>query len=146
MDQHGLSLDVHAVRDALLRIGKNEASGQSLLMDLAGGIAAALGKDNLGRSVTATLDGGCELVVGPNQQGQGLQLEIRGDVNWLIKGHFNIACTGDYTLEASSIQTISKTDIISKAQNQFHSSLSQVVTESPNITDNQGLYASTPND
>jgi hypothetical protein len=144
MDQHGLSLDLHAVRDCLFRIGKNEASGQSLLLDLAGGIAAAIGKDSYGRSVTASLDGGVELVIGPNTAQKGLRLEITGDVDWVIKGHFNLACTGDMTIESSSYQVLSKTDIITKAQNQTHVALNQITHESPNMQNNQGFYASTP--
>jgi hypothetical protein len=145
MDQHGLSLDVHAVRDVLFRVGKNEASGQSVLLDLAGGIAAALGKDLQGRSVTATLDGGIELSIGANAQGKGLRLEIRGDVDWVVKGNMNLLVTGDYTVEAASIQTLAKTDIISKAQVQTHIALSEITHEAPNLQNNQGLYSSTPN-
>jgi len=43
MDAHGQSLDLHAVRDALLRWFKSRF-WQSLLLDLAGGIVAALEK------------------------------------------------------------------------------------------------------
>lgn len=146
MDQHGLSLDAHLVRDALLRIGKNEASGQSLLMDLAGGIAACLGRDNQGRSLTATLDGGVELVIGPSQQQKGLRLEIRGDVDWTIKGNWHVHVTGDTVMESTNFTHIVKNDLTTKAQNQFHAALSQIVQEAPDIVSNQGLYLNGAND
>ncbi len=145
MDEHGLSLDLHLVRDALVRVGKNEASGQSLLLDLAGGIAACLGADNQGRSITASLDGGVELTIGPSQQGKALRIEFRGDVDWTVMGNMHLNVTGDYILEAANIQTVAKTDHISKAQNQYQMALVQHVSEAPAITHNQGLYTSDPN-
>jgi hypothetical protein len=145
VDSSGLSLDLHLVQDALVRIGKNTSTGQSLLMDLAGGLVAAIGKDAAGRSITAALDGGCEITIGPNATGQALRLEINGNLDLVVKGHMQVNCTGDYIVQASSIQTISNTDIISKAQNQIHTALAQIIHESPAITQNQGLYASSPN-
>lgn len=145
MDQHGLSLDLHTVRDVLLRLGKNEASGQSLLLDLAGGIAACFGKDNQGRSITAALDGGAELTIGPSKSGKALRIEFRGDVDWTVQGNFHLNVTGDYVVEATSVQTIAKTDHVTRAQNQYAVALVQHLTEAPEITHNQGLYSSNPN-
>lgn len=145
MDQHGLSLDLHAVRDALVRVGKNEASGQSLLLDLAGGLVAALGKDNQGRSITAALDGGAEITIGPGKSGKALRIEFRGDVDWVIKGNYHLNVTGDYVVQATTIQTIANTDIITKAQKQTHMALAQITHEAPDIVHNQGLYVSDPN-
>jgi len=144
MDTSGLSLDAHLVQDAMLRIGKNASSGQSLLLDLAGGIAAAIGGDNQGRSLTATLDGGVELVVGPNKQGKGIRLEIHGDVDWNIYGHLQLNVSGDYILETNSHQHICKTGIITKAQNQTHVALGRMIHEAPSHVNNEGAYVSDP--
>ena len=145
MDRHGLSMDVHTVRDILLRIGQNPDSGQSLLMDLAGGLVAALGKDNQGRSVTAALDGGAELTIGPNAQGRGLRLEIRGDVDWTVKGNFHMHVTGDTIWESTTHRAIAKTDYIVTAQKVIESALTRHTTEAPDIVHNQGLYSSDEN-
>jgi len=144
MDQHGLSLDLHMVRDALLRIGRNEASGQSLLLDLAGGIVAALGKDLMGRSITASLDGGVEISIGANSLGKGLRLEINGDMDMTINGNWNVNVTGDTTFESTRHTHIVKTDATMKAQNITHVALVQHTTEAPEIIHNQGLYESDP--
>lgn len=146
MDRHGLSLDMHLVEDALLRIGKNTDSGQSLLLDLAGGLVAALGKDNQGRSITASLDGGVELTIGMNQQGKALRIEFNGDVDWTVAGNFHLNVTGDSIFESASHQHVVKTDIITKAQNQFHVAMVQHLTEAPNLVTNEGLYSSDPNE
>src|SRR5271170_5005658 len=61
MSSHGQSLDVHAVRDILLRVGANTDSGQSILLDTAGGLVFDLGTDKQGRSITGTLEGGIEI-------------------------------------------------------------------------------------
>ena len=143
-DRHGLSLDFHAVRDVLLRIGQNPDSGQSLLMDLAGGIVAALGKDNQGRSITAALDGGAELTIGANAQGKGLRMEIRGDVDWTIKGNFHMHVTGDTVWESATHRAIAKTDYIVTAQKIIEAALTRHTTEAPDIVHNQGLYESNP--
>ncbi|MGH2508904.1 MAG: hypothetical protein ACRDHZ_16085 [Ktedonobacteraceae bacterium] len=139
-----LSLDLHCVRDVLVRAGRNPASGQSALLDLAGGIAAAIGADNQGRSLTASLDGGIELTIGPNKQQKGLRLEIRGDVDWTVKGNFHLNVTGDMVVESTAYQQIAKTDIVTHAQNQIRSALVRIVDEAPDIVHNQGLYASSP--
>jgi hypothetical protein len=138
MDQHGLSLDLHLVQDALVRIGKNPGSGQSLLMDLAGGMAAAFGKDNQGRSITASLDGGVELTIGPSQQGKALRIEFTGDVDWVINGHWHVNVTGDTVFESTNLMQIAKNNIYTKAQSQFHTALSQIIHEAPEIAGNQG--------
>ncbi len=143
-DAHGLSLDAHFVRDVLLRIGKNEASGQSLLMDLAGGLVAAFGKDNQGRSITAALDGGAEITIGPSAQGKALRIEFRGDVDWTVKGNFHLNVTGDTVFESTMHTHIAKTDMITKAQTQVHTAMSRMIHESPDIVHNQGLYFSGP--
>ena len=145
VDRHGLSLDLHAVRDILLRIGANPDSGQSLLLDLAGGLVAALGKDNQGRSVTASLDGGAELTIGPNAQGKGLRLEIRGDVDWTIKGNFHCHVTGDTIWESATERRIAKTDYIVTAQKIIETALTRHTTEAPDIVHNQGVYESDEN-
>jgi hypothetical protein len=142
MDSHGLSLDFHAVRDILLRVGANEASGQSLLLDLAGGIAAWLGKDNSGRSVTCTLDGGVEAVIGRNNEKKSLRLEIQGDVDWVIKGNWQVNCTGDIIFDSASYRLNSKTDLITTAQRQVHMGLVRHTTEAPDIVHSQGDYLS----
>jgi hypothetical protein len=146
MDAHGLSLDVHAVRDILLRVGKNDLSGQSLLADFAGGMVAALGKDKQGRSITASLDGGVEMTIGPNAQGKALRIEFVGDVDWMVKGNFNLNVTGDMTVESTTYQQIAKTDLITKAQNQQHVAMVRHSIEAPDIANNQGVYSSGPND
>jgi hypothetical protein len=145
VDQHGLSLDLHMVRDALIRAGKNEASGQSLLLDLAGGLVACVGKDNQGRSITASLDGGVELTIGPSQQGKALRIEFRGDIDWTVQGNFHLNVTGDSVFESTTHTHIVKTDLTTKALNQYHVALVQHVTEGPEIVNNQGLYNSDPN-
>jgi hypothetical protein len=144
VDAHGLSLDVHAVRDILLRAGANPASGQSLLADLAGGVVAGIGKDFQGRSITATLDGGIEMTIGANAQGKGIRLEIRGDVDWTVQGNFHLNVMGDSTFESTTHQHIVKTDHIIKAQNIHHVALVRVSNEAPDIAMNQGLYSSSP--
>jgi hypothetical protein len=144
MDQHGLSLDVHAVRDVLLRVGSNPLSGQSVMLDTAGGLVAALGADLLGRSITATLDGGVELVVGMNKQGSALQVEFHGDVNWIVNGNFHLNVTGDTVFESATHYHNVKTDIITKAQNHTSVALVRHVSEAPDIIQNQGLYDSSP--
>jgi hypothetical protein len=145
MDRHGLSLDAHLVRDALFRVGKNEESGQSLLLDTAGGLVAAIGKDNQGRSITASLDGGVELTIGPSKQGKALRVEFNGDVDWVVKGHFHLHVTGDSVFESASHTHVAKTDFTTKAQRHVSSSLVRDVTEAPDIVHNQGLYESDPN-
>jgi hypothetical protein len=145
MDRHGLSIDFHTVRDVLLRIGANPDTNQSLLMDLAGGLAGWFGKDNQGRSVTATLDGGAELVIGPNNQQKGLRMEITGDVDWTIKGNFHMLVTGDTVWESTTHRHNVKTDYIIAAQNITEKAMVRHTTESVDVIHNQGLYQSDEN-
>jgi hypothetical protein len=142
MDAHGLSLDAHAVRDILLRVGKNTASGQSLLLDLAGGLVAAFGKDNQGRSATVALDGGVEMTIGSNQQGKALRIEFKGDVDWTVQGNFHLNVTGSTVFESADHTHIVKTDLTTKAQTQTHVAMALMTHESPEHISNQGLYSS----
>ena len=145
VDGSGLSLDAHLVQDALLRIGQNPASGQSLLMDLAGGIVAALGKDNAGRSITAQLDGGVEMTIGMNSQGKALRIEFNGDIDWTVKGNFHLNVTGDTVFESTTHQHITKTDHTVKGQRISNFAMVRIMNEAPDIVNNQGLYVSDPN-
>jgi hypothetical protein len=146
MDAHGLSIDFHTVQDILLRVGANTASGQSMLLDLAGGLVAWLGKDNQGRSVTSTLDGGVELVIGPNTQGKGLRLEITGDMDWTVKGNFHMNVTGDTVWSSNAHVHNVTADYVTTAQAQTHMALTRSVIESPEIIHNQGAYSSSTDD
>jgi hypothetical protein len=143
MDRHGLSLDVHSVRDILLRIGANPDSGQSLMLDLGGGLVATIGKDSQGgRSITASLDGGTEITLKSNNEGRALQLEIDGDVNIFCKGNWHQKITGDYYLESNNTTMITFIENIIKAMNIRQSAMAQHVTEAPDIIHNQGGYSS----
>jgi hypothetical protein len=144
-DAHGLSVDLHAVRDVLLRIGSNPASGQSLLLDLAGAIVLAVGADQLGRSLTAALDGGVEMTIGQNKQQKALRLEINGDVDLLIKGNKHEHITGDYILECATFRGTTKTDHVQSAQKIIQSAMTRHTTEAPDIVHNQGDYVSDEN-
>lgn len=114
MDTTGLSGDIHAVRDILLRIGQNPQNGQSLLLDTLGGIVAAVGRDNLGRSLTAAFDGGIEATIG-NTKGKGIKLEIDGDVDLAIKGNLHLNVTGDIWVEGVRINNIAKLMMTNKS-------------------------------
>lgn len=145
MDHHGLSIDFHAVRDILLRVGANPDTQQSLLLDLAGGLVGWLGKDKQGRSITATLDGGVEMVIGKNNQQKGLRLEINGDIDWTVKGNFHMLVTGDTHWESTTHTHIAKTDYITKSQNHITKAMVRHTTEAVDIAHNQGLYNSDEN-
>ena len=145
MDQQGLSVDFHAVRDVLLRIGADEANNQSLLMDLAGGIVAWIGKDTQSRSISATLDGGVEMVIGPNQQQKGLRLEINGDVDWTIKGNFHMNITGDSVWESTTHRHNAKTDYVITSQKILEKALARHTTEAADVVHSEGLYVSDEN-
>ena len=138
MDAHGLSIDLHAVRDALVRIGRNPSSGQSLLMDLDGGIVLAAGKDNQGRSLTGALDGGVELTIGKSNAQKGARLEIDGDVDLMIKGNYHIHCTGDVIFECTNFRQITKLDHIVTCVNHNLSTLATNIINSPIIGVNEG--------
>jgi len=139
MDASGLSFDLHTVQDVLLRLGKNLTSGQSLLLDLAGGLVAALGKDSQGRSITAALDGGIEITILPNAQGKALRLNIIGDIDVSHQGHFHYNCTGDIISECTTMSSIVKTDRFMKQTNSFTKTNGQVVNESPTLGNSEGF-------
>jgi hypothetical protein len=145
MDSSGRSLDLHAVMDFLLRLGSNPATGQSLLLDLAGGVVMALGKDLMGRSVTAALDGGIEITILPNAQGKAMRLNIIGDVDVTHQGNLQYHCTGDMVTEATTLRSIVKTDRIETQQKAISASLARDTTEAPDIVNSQGLYQSDEN-
>jgi len=145
MSSHGLSLDVHAVRDMLIRAGANPDSGQSLLIDLLGGTVMWAGKDMQGRSLTASLDGGIELTIKPNNQNKAIRLCIIGDIDITHQGHLQYLCTGDVISEATTRREITKTDKVETQQKKISSSLVRDTTEAPDIVNNQGLYESDEN-
>ena len=138
MDAHGLSLDLHAVRDVLLRIGSNPSSGQSLLLDLAGGIVVAAGKDSQGRSLTGALDGGVELTIGQSNSKKGLRLEINGDIDLMVKGNYHTHCTGDVIFECTNFRQITKCDHVLTAQNINETALAIHLSQAPQILNNSG--------
>ena len=140
MDAHGLSLDLHLVSDALLRIGQNPASGQSLILDLAGGVVLAAGVDKQGRSLTAQLDGGVEMTIGSNKSSRGLRIEVNGDVDFMVKGNRHDHVTGVYTLECSDFRQISKVNHIVTAQNVRTMALGSIYNESPDNSSHSGGY------
>jgi hypothetical protein len=144
-DAHGLSLDLHAVRDILVRVGKNPTSGQSIVLDTDGGLVVALGKDAQGRSVTGTFDGGIEVVIRPNQQGKAIRLEIDGDIDITHKGNLHWHSTGDWVTEQTTWRNVTKTDRVFTQQKSITASLARDTTEAPDIVHNQGLYESDEN-
>jgi hypothetical protein len=136
MDTTGLSGDIHAVRDILLRIGQNPQNGQSLLLDLLGGIVAAVGTDNQGRSLVAAFDGGIEATIG-NAKGKGLKLEIDGDVDIAIKGNLHLNVTGDIWVEGVRINNIAKLMMTNKSLIKIDKMLVAHNVESPIVNSNQ---------
>jgi hypothetical protein len=145
MDQQGLSIDFHTVRDILIRAGKDTDHGQSLLMDLAGGLVAWLGADTSGRSITATLDGGVEMVVGVNNQGKSIRLCLQGDLDLTVNGNMHLNVTGDIVQECNAFRNIVHTDVITTGQKIIDAALVRHTTEAPDIVHNQGLYVSNAN-
>jgi hypothetical protein len=145
MSSHGQSLDVHSVRDILLRVGANTDSEQSILIDTAGGVVFDLGLDKQGRSITGTLEGGIEITVKPNKQNKAIRLCIIGDVDITHQGHFQYLCTGDVITEATTRREITKTDKVETQQKKISASLTRDTTEAPDIVNNQGLYQSDEN-
>jgi len=146
MDAHGQSLDLHAVRDVLLRIGANKNSGQSLLLDLDGGIVIATGADKQGRSLTGALAGGVELTIGQSSAKKGLRLEINGDVDMMVYGNMHQHVTGTYTLECAQFRGVTMTEHVQTAQRIIEAALARHTTEAPDIVHNQGSYISGVND
>ena len=130
MDSHGQSLDLHTVRDILLRIGANTDSGQSILLDTAGGLVFDLGTDKQGRSITGALEGGVEITVKPNKQGKAIRLMIMGDIDIIHAGNLNHLTTGDVISEATTRRTITKTDVVETQQKKVSSSLARDTRES----------------
>lgn len=145
MDSHGLSLDFHATRDVLLRLGANPDSGQSLLLDTAGGIVIGLGKDAQGRSITGTLDGAIEITIRPNTGQRAINLQIIGDVDITHQGNLHYLCTGDAILEYTTRRQIVKTDNVETQQKKISASLVRDTREAPEIINNQGGYTSDEN-
>ncbi|MGB7282011.1 MAG: hypothetical protein WBE13_07110, partial [Candidatus Acidiferrum sp.] len=144
MDRQGLSIDFHTVRDILIRAGKDTDHGQSLLMDLAGGMVAWIGADTEGRSITATLDGGVQMSVGRNSN-KGLQLDIVGDLNVTVMGNYHLNVTGDIVQECNSFRNTVHTDAVQVAQKAISMALARDTTEAPDIVNNQGAYISDVN-
>ena len=140
MDSHGLSLDVHTVRDILLRVGANPDSKQSILVDAAGGLVLGLGADYLGRAITAMLQGGVEITIKPNKQGRALQLMIDGDIDITHRGNFHYYTGGDVNTESTTHRSIVKTDRVETQQKSISASLARDTREAPDIVNNQGYY------
>ena len=127
------------MRDIFIRVGKNKLMGQSILLDLEGGIVGIVGKDKKGRSLTGSMQGGIELTVGSNLEGRAIQLDIVGDVNMVVKGHYHVHATGDIVFDSmGSIYTLAKKEHISKGMNIRQAALVQHVTEAADIVHNQG--------
>ncbi len=145
MDRQGLSIDFHTVRDILIRAGKDTDHGQSLLMDLAGGMVMAIGKDTEGRSWTFAMDGGIEGTIQANNQGKAVRLELNGDLDVTVKGNFHMNVTGDTVWESNSHRHITHTDHVVTAQKIVHSALAQITHEAPDIVLNEGDYFSNAN-
>ena len=144
MDAHGQSLDLHTVRDVLLRLGANTDSGQSLLLDTNGGLVFTLGQDQQGRSITAALDGGIEITIKPNKQGRALQLQIDGDICISHNGNLQYYSGGDLITEVTTHRSIVKTDRIETQQKKVSSSLARDTRETYGDAVNQqpGAYES----
>ena len=139
LDYHGLSADIHACRDIFLRVGKNGLSGQSILIDLEGGVVGIVGKDSAGRSLTGSLLGGVEISVGPNNSGQAIGLEVVGNVNWTIRGHWQVDCTGDIVFNSmGNIINHSAKEVLTKGLNVRTASSHQIVLDAPDIVNQQG--------
>jgi hypothetical protein len=155
MDRQGLSIDFHTVRDILIRAGKDTDHGQSLLMDLAGGLVAWIGADKQGRSMTFTMDGGISGVLGAtttigasgSTPGKALRLEINGDVDLTVNGNYQMNVTGDYLVEANSVSVNSHTDMIHTCQKMINMALARITNEALDIVHSQGgIPASNAND
>lgn len=139
VDAHGLSADIHACRDILFRVGKNQMSDMSLLLDFDGGIIGFIGKDKKGRSMSGSLAGGVELSIGSNNNGHAANLELVGDVNVSIKGNAHFHISGDGVFDSNkSLYFLAKEEIIMKAMDIRQAALRQHVSEAPDIVHNQG--------
>lgn len=131
VSKHGLSADLHFCRDILLRIGKNDISKQSLLLDTDGGVVMALGKDNQNRSLTVTADGGAEITIGSTSSNGGLTLEVNGNVNLVVNGNCHRHVTGDIIDECTNYRLIAKVNHIVTAQNIVEAALGMISNEAP---------------
>ena len=139
MNQHGLSADIHAVRDILLRVGKNQLSDYSILLDLEGGIIGIVGKDKHGTSLKTTMQGGIEMSIGSNASGQAMALEVIGDVNWAIQGNWQVHVTGDIVFDSmSSIYSLAKGNHVTKGTSVYTTARAKVVQEAPDHLKGQG--------
>lgn len=144
-DVHGLSGDLHLTRDLFARVGKNPASGQSVVLDTDGGTVLFLGNDLQGRSITGTLTGGITLVVGQDVGKKGIRLEVNGDVDMTVRGNKHEHITGDYILECTNFRQITKLDHIVTADKIIEAARTRHTTEAPDIVHNQGQYISDEN-
>lgn len=144
MDQHGLSFDFHSTRDILFRMGSNPTSGQSLLVDSAGGLVMGIGKDKQGRSLSASFDGGVQLTIQANNSGKALQIELIGDIDIVHKGNLQYLCTGDMVTECTTLRHVSKTDTIMTQQKSITASLTRHTIEAPDVVHNQGTQVPAP--
>ena len=141
MDAHGLSLDLHAVRDIFLRVGKNKLMDQSILIDVEGGVVGIIGKDQKGRSLSSTLQGGVEMTIGSNNDKRAVQLMIIGDVNWAIQGNWHVHASGSIVFDADkSIHSIAHEENIMKGVNIRQTALVQHVSEAPDVVHHQGFH------
>lgn len=141
-DLHGRSLDLHACEDIFARIGRNSLSGQSLSLDLGGGVVAAIGTDTKRRSMTMALDGGIEATIGTAESGYGLQVEIQGDVAIVVKGNYTVHASGDIVMEANgNMFSLARFENIMKGLNIRQGAMVQHVSEAPDIVHNQGAYS-----
>ena len=146
LDQHGLSLDFHSTRDVMVRLGANPTSGQSLLIDSAGGLVCTIGSDKQGRSVSASFDGGVQITIAANNKGKALQIELLGDIDIVQQGHLQVLTTGDWITECNSWRHISKTDTVFTQQKSIWASLTRHTIEAPDIVHNQGTQVPAPGD
>lgn len=137
MDTTGLSADIHAVRDILIRIGANPQNGQSLLADLAGGIVASVGKGQTGNSLIAALEGGIGATIGG-----GIKLEINGDIDLTIKGNLHLNVTGDIITECVRSVTVAKLMMVNKSLSIVSAANIAHINNAPEIINNQGYYES----
>lgn len=143
MDKTGLSADIHAVRDILLRVGKNPQNGQSLLLDTDGGIVAAVGKDKLSRSIVAALDGSIEATIGGDGH-RAVRLEINGDVDVSIKGNLHLNVTGDIFVEGVRINSLAKLLMTNKTLTMANMAMVGIVNETMAIANNENkIYEAT---
>ena len=144
MDAHGQSLDLHAVRDILLRVGANTESGQSILIDTAGGVVLGLGTDKQGRSITGMLDGSVEITIRPNKNQRAVRLSILGDIDVTHVGNLQFQTTGDWTTECTKWRHVTKTDRIFTQQMSWEVALGYTTVEALDQRYQQGGWPPSP--